>query len=351
MSVLLCQPERPKATVMRWFTENNVSFRSEVSIGHFRVDFVAEYEKFILLLETDEDQHRGYPVEKEHARTTELLTKLNEMVDSSPDQRPVLVVRFNPDSKYLVGEVTHNPSLANRLRFLDGFLQRHEPHPRETVAWYYYCYDVDNFQKVISPFVAGHDHLKRFALTICGDPNSVETVPEKQVRAEQRVAKRLDQKDSRDFQIDALEIKVQNLRSALATKRQIDVAEASESVAKRQRQQDQLQALVRQEVRLHLNDNGTTAMRIFKPALAKKTEKDFLKPGRGGIYVKKDKKGVPSGYTIQYWIRGELQSFFLGRLQLGFDDAERTKNILRERATALGLSASAIEKSFVRLKL
>lgn len=322
MSELFTQPERPAVQVLRWLVESGFEFRSEVNINGCRVDFLIYLVTFLLVLEVDEKQHSAYRVEQEHERTTKLAAGLREIFERD-STRPIVVIRFNPDA-YISAEEKKNPSLANRLTFLGMFLARYQPKTAQDISWLYFCFDTDMFGKVLSPFVESHEELRMNATPIIGDPDKVSQVPEKQLKAEQRITHKV-------LKIDLSSVKEQmkireDKRKEHATLSDLLRRKLTEKV--RQLEQSQIQKRQALAERPELGPGPT--------------------PGKGGIYAKTI-RGNFIGYSIQFWTDGTGHYVFIGKPQLPRELSE-VPNFLRQRAKQCGLTDSAIDKSLTRLK-
>lgn len=335
MSDWLTIPERPAARTMRWFSDKGYNFRSEVNINGARVDFVLDRSHFIGIVEIDEQQHVGYRVESEYQRTEKLLQGMREQFEKDKS-RPIIMIRLNPD-RYNVGEETKNPTLENRLTFLDMFLSQYEPVLENPVTWLYFFFDTDAFGKIISPFVASHEVLRKHATAIIGDPDKVSQYPAKQLIAQQRVTAKVGEFDPRDRCIAELREELRKSKEELklqhgmisALKRKQEVGEIELSVLKR---------LKTEEPRANVRTVSPPKAEVPPPP-----------SGFGGIYLK-ERNGASIGYSLQFKHKDKLIAKHVPKYERrGRDKIATTAETLRQKALEFGLSEDTIEKSLVRL--
>lgn len=119
-----------------------------------RPDILMEFEEYVIIVEIDEHQHkRGYEIICEHKRLMEISQDLAH--------RPLVVIRFNPDS-YKVGSTRHPSCFSpktglllkekmkeweKRLATLKETVQRHiDQVPDKTITQEFLFFDEKSFE-------------------------------------------------------------------------------------------------------------------------------------------------------------------------------------------------------------
>ena len=90
--------------------------KTEFKILTYRVDFILELEKLIIVIEHDQKQHRGmiYPPERETERENEIFEELSK-------HKRCVIIRFNPDNYRLGGDLMKTP-LEQRFEKIEDLI-------------------------------------------------------------------------------------------------------------------------------------------------------------------------------------------------------------------------------------
>lgn len=339
MSGLLSLPERPTEVVSRWIADKGLPYRREVPINGFRVDFVADWDHVLVILEVDEKQHLAYEVQREITRTNAILNGLHELYQADPKRKPILVVRFNPDS-YLRVEETKNPNLDRRLTVLGLFIDQYKPKSSQPIQYAYFCYNTDLLCNLSCPFLAGNERLQLIAFPILADPDAVTQLPEKQLKSQLRAQRKLKNIDPRDQYIETLQQEIK-AKDESAMKLREEVKAAKRKVAESEA-----------EARAPKERKSNTAPVYVAPYVKGRTESlKTPKEGYGGIYIKHRKNQRPA-YSVQYRAGGKLLCHHIPNGLFGEDATKaRIVQILRQQASSLGLTNHAIDRSLTRMNL
>lgn len=345
MSSILALPERSAEIVARWVTDRGVPYRREVPIKGYRLDFVADWDHVLLALEVDEKQHLAYEVEREITRTNALLSGLEELHQADPQRKPILLVRFNPDS-YLRVEETKNPTLENRLTVLGMFLDQYQPKPSQPIACAYFCYDTDLLCNLTCPFLAGNERIKLITFPILADPDAVSQLPQKQLKVQLRAQRKLKHVDPRDLYIEALRAEVKE-KDQLAHKLKEEV-----KATKRKVEESEAELRPFKESKTSSDELLQNSSREVSILLGQRRHDDpGPKAGAGGIFLTK-RVGQRPAFSVQYRSDGKLRVFHVPtRIVHGFSPKRVAAVQLRKFASELGMTAEAIDRSLLRMKL
>lgn len=116
--------------------EQSISFFC-ISGTFARVDFVIQKPTHIIMLENDEEQHKGIPISCELSR----MTKLYAAVVASGETRSVLFLRFNPHS-YMIDGDRVKTLRKNRIAKLIHTIETYTPlKPMEIIYLFYDVHD------------------------------------------------------------------------------------------------------------------------------------------------------------------------------------------------------------------
>lgn len=328
MAEALLKPISARDAVCKWLFSKSIDVRLEAAFSNFRVDFLADFPNFYLVVELDEDQHKKYRLDKESERTSVLVQKMSDAYLRDNDKKPFVVVRFNPDS-YMHAEVRKNPTITNRIKFLDAYLSGFRPKLNVAVHWFYFCYDTDMFWNVLCPFATNHEYLEKNASVIAGDPDSFTENPIQQVLVEQRIDRKLEKFDARDRVIQSLARENNCLRGSLKRSRGAVDVTVDEDISA-------------------VEFDRTVPVDI-KPAKLRKSDARAKSEGRGGIYEKR-KNGTLVGYSIQFMAGGEQFCIHVPREeQINGGWFPVSNATLSAKALSFGLSEKHIARSFARL--
>lgn len=133
------QPHKAKESMVKAILdEAKVEYKShdkipEASCHRYRPDFLFDWGTHIVILEVDEDQHRGYACECEQARMINLFQDQGGM--------RTLFIRFNPDGYRDKSGALHKWTAGRGQKLLEVVRQTRDHIPEHIVSAVYLYYD------------------------------------------------------------------------------------------------------------------------------------------------------------------------------------------------------------------